>query len=103
MPSTRRHALIVHARTGGYIGIVIDPLEERLRAALSDTPEGELESIERDHYAFTIFIYGQNADRLAELVIPVLLEFKPLKYDIVLRYGPPGAAERVYAAPSWWD
>jgi hypothetical protein len=71
-------------------------LEDRLRDAVMDSAIGEYDGHEFGEGWCRFYIYGADADALAEVVIPILRGFSPPPAGsfIVKRFGPPGARQQ---------
>jgi|ERR1700730_3203459 len=97
-PKPVEHAVVVKF---DYIGstdlTLLFDLETKLEAAIEAAKVGELDGNEvaTDGSDGTLFMYGPDADRLFEIVKPVL-ELCSFMHGarITLRYGSPGANQR---------
>jgi hypothetical protein len=73
-------------------------LEDQLTEALGDL--GECDGTEHGERDSRIFLYGSDAEAMFRAVEPILLNY-PLSASarVLLRSGPPGAAEREVTLP----
>lgn len=92
MTSPAEHAVIIHFSYGSTDLQPLFALEEQLEQAIAAAGAGELDGNEvaADGSDARLFLYGPDADRLFEVVRPVL-ESSPLMRGarVVKRYGPP--------------
>jgi hypothetical protein len=64
-------------------------LEDQLTAAIDSCRAGEFDGDEFGGGFCTLYMYGPNADKLAEAVLPILRQFHaPVGSYVVKRYGP---------------
>jgi hypothetical protein len=76
-------------------------LESVLEEAIARAGVGELDGNEVGGGEFVIYTYGPDADRLREVVQPLVLDARwPLGGRIRVRRGPPGEIESVVVIPS---
>jgi hypothetical protein len=93
-PSTpaKEHAVIVHFTYGSTDLTRLFALEEKLEAAIAEVKAGEFDGdeIAVDGSDGSLWMYGPNADRLFQVVEP-LLRASPFMRGarVKLRYGPP--------------
>ena len=92
VPNSPEQAVIVHFRYGDTDLERLFNLEEKLEAAISDAGAGEFDGNEMavDGSDGYLYMYGPDADRLFEVVKP-LLEATTFTQgaSVTLRYGPP--------------
>jgi hypothetical protein len=71
-------------------------LEDRLNAVIEEHGVGELDGDEWGNGNCQLFMYGDDADKIFDVITPLLLsnEAPSVSYAIK-RYGPPGAPERM--------
>lgn len=73
----------------------IQTLEERLENAVDENDIGEFDGNDIGEGFWRLYTYGPSADRLLEVMLPILrAEHTPLGSYVVKRYGGPGATER---------
>lgn len=92
MSTTPEHAVIVHFDYGSTDLQPLFALEARLEQALASAEAGELDGneIATDGSDGYLYMYGTDADRLFETVLPVLASSDFMKGAVVTkRYGPP--------------
>ncbi len=71
-------------------------LEDRLNQVIEEQGVGELDGDEWGNGNCQLFMYGKNADRIFEVITPLLLAHEaPAISYAVKRYGPAGAPERM--------
>ena len=69
-------------------------LERQLSSAIAQSKAGELDGDEFGGGVCTIYLYGPSAERLSEVVLPILRSFRPPAGSYVIkRYGKPGSKE----------
>jgi len=69
-------------------------LEAEIERTLEKAAAGELDGDEFGEGQCTIYLYGSDADQLADVVLPLLANFKVLPgSSVTKRYGPPGSRE----------
>jgi hypothetical protein len=94
---TPQQAVDVHYR---YVSTDIKPLfalEDRLEEAIKSASVGffDGDEVATDGHDGYLYMYGQNADRLFEVIKPVLVTAPFMKgARVAKRYGPPGQATR---------
>lgn len=92
MTSTPEHAVIIHFTYGSTDLRPLFALEEQLEQAIVAADVGEFDGNEvaangSDGY---LYMYGQDADRLFEVVRPILESSQFMRgASVVKRYGPP--------------
>ncbi len=98
--SPHEQAVIVHLRRTGlpeeiYEKYDISTLQDQLREAIVRQEVGEFDGNEIGPEEATLYMYGADAERLFEVVEPVLRAY-PLSREgfVVIRRGPPGSPER---------
>ena len=73
-------------------------LEDRLAEALGDL--GECDGTEHGEHDSRIFLYGRDAEAMFRAIEPTLLNYHlAASAHVILRSGPPGAAEREVRLP----
>ncbi len=73
----------------------ISVLRDRLIRAVQAREAGEFDTLEFDDGFGTLSFHGPNADRLAEVVLPLLRTYAARSGSYLLRrYGEPGAREQ---------
>ncbi len=95
-----QQAVLIHIPlsddTSGDPGPIDDlfALEETIARRIDESGIGECDGNEIGGGEFVIFLYGQDADALADLALSVL-DTRPLPAGsyLIKQYGPPGAAE----------
>ncbi|MGZ3184999.1 MAG: hypothetical protein ACXU8N_21400 [Telluria sp.] len=90
-------AVIVHFKYGSTDLSPLFELEDRLESVISKAKVGEYDGheIAVDGSDGRLYMYGPNADRLFEVVKPVLEAATFMKgAKVVKRYGPPGKDSR---------
>ena len=71
-------------------------LEDRLNAAIERQGVGELDGDEWGNGNCQLFMYGNSADKIFDVITPLLLDHQaPAVSYAIKRYGPPGAPERM--------
>ena len=92
MNSTPEHAVIVHFSYGSNDLEALFALEDRLERAIASAGAGEFDGneIAADGSDGQLFMYGPDADRLFDVIRPVL-ESAPFMQgaQAIKRYGPP--------------
>ncbi len=93
------HAVIVHFTYGSTDLSRLFELEDRLEEAIEDAAVGEYDGneIAVDGSDGRLYIYGPDADKLAETVVPILEATDFMRGAVAtIRYGPPedGVRER---------
>lgn len=95
------HALIVHIKLSDQEFGSFDErenaftVEDRLQDAVKDLEVGEYDGHEFGEGWCRFYIYGDDADAMAEAVLPILREFSPPAGSFVAkRFGPPGAQQQ---------
>lgn len=69
-------------------------LEDRVMNAIDTEGVGEYDGNDAGQGWYTLYAYGASADRLAEVVVPIVQAAKPPPGSYaVKRYGPPGSRE----------
>ena len=96
------HAVIVRFEYGHADLDPLYELEDKLVAAIKSAEVGEFDGNEvaTDGSDGTLYMYGPDADRLFEVVRPVLASATCIRNAIAtIRYGPPedGVKEREFA------
>ena len=88
------HAVIAYMKlSDGGFGSEVEvaryfELEDNLEAVINDAGVGEFDGNEVGEGFFTLYMYGPDADKLAEVVLPVLERSGPPAGSYVLkRYG----------------
>lgn len=86
------HAVIVRFQYGSTdLGVLLE-LEEKLEAAIVTAGAGEYDGNESaaDGSHGSLYMYGSDADRLVEVILPIL-EAAPFMAgaEVAKRYGPP--------------
>jgi hypothetical protein len=75
-------------------------IEDRLESALRNAAQGEYDGHEFGDGWCRFYLYGEDANALAEAVLPVLTSFATLPGSFVLkRFGPPGSNEERISLP----
>ena len=90
-------AVIVHFHYGSTDLRRLFVLEDKLESAIKRSQVGEYDGNEvaTDGSDGFLYMYGPSADRLFEVVIPVLKTADFMRgADVVRRYGPPGDKTR---------
>lgn len=96
----QQHAVLVHFRFDGSDLQPLYELEEKLTSAIEAQRAGEFDGDEvatdGSHEA-TLYMYGPDADRLFEVVRPIL-EATPFMRgaSVIKRYGPPADGTREF-------
>ncbi|MFE0752608.1 hypothetical protein ACFW16_01545 [Inquilinus sp. NPDC058860] len=97
MNDTLEHAVIVHFSYGSNDLEALFALEEKLESAIASAGVGELDGneIAADGSDGNLYMYGPDADRLFDVIRPVL-ESAPFMRgaQVLKRYGPPGDGVR---------
>ena len=76
--------------------VSIEVLEQKITRALENISFAELDGDEFGQGECSIFLYGQDADKLFEAIHPLLDTWNLFKGgSVTRRYGPPGANEIV--------
>ncbi|HET7086627.1 MAG TPA: hypothetical protein VFI23_17810 [Rhizomicrobium sp.] len=86
-------AVIVHFRYGSRDLHRLFVLEDKLEATITRSQAGEFDGdeIATDGSDGFLYMYGPSADKLFEIVIPVLKTTDFMRgADVTRRYGPPG-------------
>jgi hypothetical protein len=89
--------LIVHFRYGSTNLSRLFELEDKIRHQITRSHVGEFDGdeIANDGSDGYLYMYGPSADRLFDVVVPIL---KPAAFmqgaEVMRRYGPPGDATR---------
>lgn len=99
--SATEHAVIVHFNYGSKDLKSLFALEDKLEAAISKSGAGEYDGneIAVDGSHGSLYMYGPSADKLFEVVKPILEATPFMKgAKVKLRYGPPkdGVKEKHY-------
>jgi hypothetical protein len=69
-------------------------LEDRVMNAIDAEGVGEYDGNDVGQGWYTLYAYGPSADRLAEVVVPIVQAANPPSGSYtVKRYGPPGSRE----------
>ena len=69
-------------------------LEERVDRAIQESNLGEFDGNEIGEGYWRLYVYGPSANRLSEIVIPILSKWPvPANSYLLKRFGGPGAAE----------
>jgi hypothetical protein len=69
-------------------------LEDEVINAINRSRAGEYDGNEEGDATFTMYAYGPSADKLFDVVQPVLAKYRlPFGSEAVKRYGKPGAKE----------
>jgi hypothetical protein len=96
----RVQAIVVHVRLSDQeLGSFDDrerafSLEDRLQDAIRNLEIAEYDGHEFREGWCRFYIYGDDADAMAEAVLPILREFSPAPGSFVVkRFGPPGAPQ----------
>lgn len=95
--SASQQAVVVHFRYGSTDLKPLFALEDKLVAAIKGAGVGDLDGDEvtaggSDGY---LYMYGEKADRLFEVIKPILATAPFMKgARVAKRYGPPGQAVR---------
>ena len=71
-------------------------LEDRLNQVIEQHGVGELDGDEWGNGNCQLFMYGNDADKIFDVITPLLLAHEaPAVSYAIKRYGPPGAPERM--------
>jgi hypothetical protein len=71
-------------------------LEDRLNQVIEQHGVGELDGDEWGNGNCQLFMYGNSADKIFDVITPLLLDHQaPAVSYAIKRYGPPGAPERM--------
>jgi len=96
----RQHAVVIHLKLSDQeFGSFEEredafTLEDRLEDVVTDSASGEYDGHEFGEGWCRFYIYGDDADVMAEAVLPVVREFSPPTGSFVVkRFGPPGARQ----------
>jgi hypothetical protein len=103
-PAQQALTIIIPRTNGGRDEMRrLHKLEEDLINAINRSRAGEYDGNEEGDATFTMYVYGPSADRLFEVVQPVLAKYRlPADSEVVKRYGKPGAREeRVPLGTEW--
>jgi hypothetical protein len=90
--------VVVHFRYGSKDLKPLYALEDKLEAAIKGAGVGDFDGDEvaTDGHDGYLYMYGQDADRLFEVIKPVLATAAFMKgARVAKRYGPPGQATRL--------
>lgn len=69
-------------------------LEEKIEAAVKESNVGEYDGHEFGNGWGKLYVYGADARRLADIVLPIIRDSAPPAASyVVQRFGPPGARE----------
>ena len=96
-PPVAEHAVIVHFKYGSTDLARLFALEEKLEAAISDAKAGEFDGdeIAVDGSDGSLWMYGPDADRLFQVIEPILRASPFMRgARVKLRYGPPADGVR---------
>lgn len=88
------HAVVVHVTSIGGLDSGLDEIEDRLIEAIDEAGVGEFDGNEVGPDGAVLYMYGPDADRLWEVIEPVLRSASLGSGSYaVKRYGEPGASE----------
>ncbi|GHF26687.1 hypothetical protein GCM10017786_71090 [Amycolatopsis deserti] len=90
------HAVLVRIPSAAGLSVDWDSIEAPLFKAINAAGVGELDGheVNLQDGSVTFYMYGPDADRLHEIVRPVLRDAElPAGTTVVRRYGGPGAEQ----------